>query len=117
MKREAITKEELFSRIDFNGNAIIEKPELVNFFAKDVFVKGLTFPDDIELLFDALDGNRDGMISVNEFCLCIEGVQKSIEDRLRAFDPDLEKSLKEEILQLFDFFDTNKDGKISSDEL
>ena len=117
LKREAITKEELFSRIDVNGNAVLEKLELVTFFSKELFVKGLSFPDDIELLFDALDTNRDGLISVNEFCLCIEGVQRSIQDRLRAFDPELEKSLKEEILQLFDFFDTNKDGKITPDEL
>ena len=80
-------------------------------------MKGLNLPDDLELLFDALDANRDGLISVNEFCLCIEGVQKSIQERLRAFDSDLEKALKEEINQLFDFFDTNKDGRITFDEL
>jgi Ca2+-binding EF-hand superfamily protein len=78
LKREAITKEELFSRIDVNGNAVLEKLELVTFFSKELFVKGLSFPDDIELLFDALDTNRDGLISVNEFCLCIDGVQRSI---------------------------------------
>jgi calmodulin len=64
-----------------------------------------------------LDSNRDDQISVNEFCLCIEGIQKNLHERLRSFDPDLEKSLKEEISQLFDFFDSNKDGRISVTEL
>jgi hypothetical protein len=62
-----------------------------------VLVKGLNFPDDIEILFDALDTNRDGLITVNEFCLCIEGIQKSIQERLKSFDPDLEKALQTEI--------------------
>ena len=45
------------------------------------------------------------------------GVQHSLEQRLRAFDPDLEKNIKDEINFLFDFFDSNKNGEISHDEL
>ena len=85
----------------------------MQFFSKELQVKGLTIPQDIELLFDSLDMNKDNLISVNEFCLCLEGIQQSVDQRLRAFDPDLEKSLKAEIEMLFDFFDTNKDGQIT----
>jgi Ca2+-binding EF-hand superfamily protein len=53
----------------------VEKPEFVNFFTKDFLVKGLSVPEDIEVLFDALDMNKDSFISINEFCLCLDGVQ------------------------------------------
>lgn len=74
-------------------------------------------PQDAEQLFDAIDTNKDGLISVNEFCLCVIGTQQSLDQRLRAFDPDLEKNLKDEINFLFDFFDSDKNGAISMAEL
>ena len=40
-----------------------------------------------------------------------------MDERLRSFDPEMEKSLINEINVLFDFFDTNKDGTISLEEL
>jgi centrin-3 len=64
-----------------------------------------------------MDTNKDGLVSINEFCLCIEGVQQSLEQRLKQFDPQLEKELRAEIDELFKFFDTNKDDKISQEEL
>lgn len=54
--------------------------------------------------------NKDNLVSLNEFCLCLEGVQNTVDQRIKSFDPDLEKSLKDEINFLFDFFDTNKNG-------
>lgn len=75
-------------------------------------MKGVT-SDDIDLLFDALDMNKDNLVSLNEFCLCLEGVQNTVDQRIKSFDPDLEKSLKDEINFLFDFFDTDKNGSIS----
>jgi len=94
----------------------VERSEFNQFFTKDLTVKNLTM-EEIELVFEAVDMNKDGLLSVNEFCLCLEGVQQSFEQRLRAFDPDLEKCLKDDINTLFDFFDTNKDNKITIDEL
>lgn len=38
-------------------------------------VKGLVLPNDVDILFDALDMNKDNLLSINEFCLCIEGIQ------------------------------------------
>ena len=75
-------------------------------------MKGLTI-DEIHLAFDSLDMNKDGVLSINEFCLLLEGVQHNFDQKLRQFDPELEKTLKEEINMLFDFFDTNKDNVIT----
>lgn len=70
-----------------------------------------------EILYDALDMNRDGYISVNEFCLYLEGSKLTQEQKLKAFDIDLEKEMREEIMNLFKFFDKNGDGRISVDEV
>jgi Ca2+-binding EF-hand superfamily protein len=79
-------------------------------------VKGVSI-DEIQLAFDSLDMNKDGVLSINEFCLLLEGVQHNFDQKLRQFDPELEKTLKEEINMLFDFFDTNKDNVITQKEL
>lgn len=89
----------------------------MSLFTKDLPVKGISIPQDIETLFEALDTNKDNLLSINEFCICLEGVQQSIEQRLRQFDPELEKSLVNEINMLFDFFDSNKDGTVTIEEL
>jgi Ca2+-binding EF-hand superfamily protein len=36
-------------------------------------VKGIS-EDEVEIMFDALDTNRDGILSINEFCICLEGI-------------------------------------------
>jgi len=52
---------------------------MLSFFSSNLFVKGLSYPSDIDLIFDALDSNRDGLVSINEFCLFIEGVQQTLD--------------------------------------
>jgi Ca2+-binding EF-hand superfamily protein len=96
--------------MDVNKNSMVERTEFMNFFTNEFQVKGITLPVGLEALFDALDMNKDDIISVNEFCLCLEGVQLSTEQKLKNFDPTLEENLVNEINTLFDFFDTNKDG-------
>ncbi len=69
-----MSKEKLFEKIDVNGNGVLEKLEFLTFFSKELIVKGLSYPEDVEILFDALDNNRDGLLSINEFYYCIEGI-------------------------------------------
>ena len=54
----------------------------MQFFQKDLLVKGIS-NDDLMLAFDSLDMNKDGVLSINEFCLCLEGVQLNFEQKLR----------------------------------
>ena len=112
LKRSGLSNSQFFSKIDVNSTSTIEKQEFIQFFQKDLIVKGLTI-DEIHLAFDSLDMNKDGVLSINEFCLLLEGVQHNFDQKLRQFDPELEKTLKEEINMLFDFFDTNKDNVIT----
>lgn len=71
----------------------------------------------MDLLFDCLDMNKDGVLSINELCLCLEGMILTKEQRMKSFDLDLEKDMIKEINQLFDFFDKNGDGMITLEEL
>lgn len=116
LKRTNLSNSQLFTKIDVNGTSTIEKNEFMQFFQKDLLVKGVS-NDDLMLAFDSLDMNKDGVLSINEFCLCLEGVQLNFEQKLRQFDPELEKALKDEINMLFDFFDSNKDNFITQQEL
>lgn len=56
-----------------NKNGQIEKSEFITYFTRDQPIKSVSISE-IELLYDALDMNKDGALSVNEICLCIEGI-------------------------------------------
>lgn len=79
VKKNGWTNVQLFEKVDVNKNGIVERAEFIQFFAQSMQVKGLAIPKDVELLCDALDMNKDNLISVNEFCLCLEGVQHSLD--------------------------------------
>jgi Ca2+-binding EF-hand superfamily protein len=96
LKRSGLSNSQLFTKIDVNGTSTIEKQEFSQFFQKDLIVKGLT-SDDINLAFDSIDMNKDGVLSINEFCLLLEGVQQNFDQKLLRFDPELEKTLREEV--------------------
>jgi Ca2+-binding EF-hand superfamily protein len=46
---------------------------------------------DIGLVFDTLDRNNDGKLSVNEFKTYIKGVERSREKRIAEMDPTVTK--------------------------
>lgn len=73
---------------------------------------------DVERVFNFMDTNCDQTISVNEFCLLVEGSQLSMKERLQTgFSRDFEEKLKAEISELFDKLDENKDRSLTAQEL
>ena len=78
-------------------------------------VEGL-LKNDVEKLFSFLDANQNGNISVNEFCLLVQGVSLSMEARMNSFSFEFEAKLRTEIEALFDRLDTDKNGSLSADE-
>lgn len=87
----------LFQNLDFNHDGQVDFPELESYFLNNQLSDGLK-PESVKVLFDFLDTNKDGNISVDEFCMLIKGANFSMEERMRtAFSSDLEEEIKKEI--------------------
>ena len=72
---------------------------------------------DLEMLFSFLDSNQDGSISINEFCLLVQGITLSIQARMKSFSFEFDAKLKTEIETLFDRLDTDRNLSLTADEL
>ena len=72
---------------------------------------------DVEMLFSFLDSNQDGSISINEFCLLVQGITLSIQARMKSFSFEFDAKLKTEIETLFDRLDTDRNLSLTADEL
>ncbi len=92
---------------------------------KDEFVMGmpqiLTIPAvdirDYAIIFNALDINNDGSLSLNEFAMFIEGAKLDKLQRLKDLDPALVQDMQREVLSLFQQFDQNGDGFVTVEEI
>ena len=76
--------------MDENGDGEVDKKEFVGRLGQAINKKAL-LASDIGLLFETLDRNGDGKISLNEFKTFIKGVEKSREKRKADIDPDVLK--------------------------
>ena len=65
-----MTVKDLYNAMDLNRNGSIEKTEMLNYFSKDLQLKQIPLVD-LEMLFECIDMNKDGILSVNELCLCL----------------------------------------------
>ena len=92
---ERMTTEELHRRLDANGDGVLEKHEFVGKI-QHFRVPGLIAAD-LGLVFDALDLNGDGALSLSEFKLFLEGSKRNRADRLRTLDPEIVRGMREEI--------------------
>ena len=79
VKIKGYSNTQVFQMADSNKNGVLERSEFIAFFTKDLQVKGVSVPDDVDLLFDALDMNKDGQLSISELCLLLESVQLNVE--------------------------------------
>jgi Ca2+-binding EF-hand superfamily protein len=68
----------------------VDKKEFVERLAGAINKKSMIAAD-IGLVFDTLDRNNDGKLSVNEFKTYIKGVERSREKRVAEMDPTVTK--------------------------
>jgi len=61
--------------------------------------------------------NNDGVLSINEFSMFVEGAKVSKQQRLAEIDPKIIEDLKQEIETLFKVFDRDNSGKVSAYEI
>ena len=72
---------------------------------------------DYAILYNALDVNNDGSISLHEFGMFIEGVKLQKNQRMQELDPRLVQTMNDEIAELFRQFDLDGNGYVTADEI
>lgn len=70
LKKVNMTVKDFYHAVDANKDGSIEKQEMLNYFSRDLGLKSIPLAD-LELLFECLDMNKDGVLSINEMCLCL----------------------------------------------
>ena len=111
-----ITTKMLHKILDIDGNGSLSKGELVENLGRALQLKDLQSKD-IGDLFDKMDVNDNGSLSVLEFSLYIEGAKLEKAQRLNNIDPETEMEFKNEIKQLFKHFDRDGNGEVSAEEI
>jgi Ca2+-binding EF-hand superfamily protein len=73
-------------------------------------------PEDVTKLYNFMDANGDGFISLNEMKLLLEGSQESVKDRMKSFSPEFDLQMKTNIKKNFDKLDKNNSGSLDPEE-
>jgi Ca2+-binding EF-hand superfamily protein len=94
MAKQNLNPETLHSYLDENGDGEVDKKEFVSRLGEAINQRGLISAD-IGLVFDTLDRNDDGKISLNEFKTFIKGVAKSKEKRMTEIDDNIMKQIRD----------------------
>lgn len=115
MKRNNISLMKMYEDMDVNKDGEVDKQEFVNALSY-VQVPGVQLSD-LGMIYDAIDINNDGSLSINEFGMFIEGAKTCKMQRLQDLDPKLIDDMKKEIHTLFQQFDDDGDGYVTPDEI
>ena len=115
MKKANVSISELHGRLDENGDGSVDKREFVTRMNFEN-IPGLV-PQDLGSIFDALDVNGDGALSLMEFGLYLEGASINRAEKVKKIDPEIQRAMKDEIKALFDSFDQDGDGQITAQEI
>lgn len=71
----------------------------------------------ISEMFDALDANRDGDLSYDEFAAYVSGAAKARKNLLNQLDRETQDDMREQIKELFNMMDTDRSGNLDIDEI
>ena len=105
----------MYHQLDVNKDGTVDKMEFVNGLSY-LQVPGIQ-PSDLGHLYDSIDINNDGFLSVNEFGMFIEGAKATRMQRMNDLDPRIIEDMKKEIESLFKQFDDNGDGYVVAEEI
>eukprot|EP00359_Climacostomum_virens_P006996 CAMPEP_0204901686 /NCGR_PEP_ID=MMETSP1397-20131031/3221_1 /ASSEMBLY_ACC=CAM_ASM_000891 /TAXON_ID=49980 /ORGANISM="Climacostomum Climacostomum virens, Strain Stock W-24" /LENGTH=2959 /DNA_ID=CAMNT_0052070073 /DNA_START=53 /DNA_END=8932 /DNA_ORIENTATION=+ len=110
--RMRLTAADAFQRFDTDGDGQMTRNE---FLQASIDLRLMMPQESILRLFDLIDVNHSGTLSINEFSLKVSGAATSALDREATLK--ISKSTADEIEELFNLFDTDKDGFIDEREL
>ena len=112
---QGITIKQLHAKLDIDKDGSVSKMEFVTRM-REISITGIA-PKVFGLIFDAIDVNSDGSLSVGEFSLYLDGSKKNKKEQLENMDPLLLNEMKQDILQLFDMFDEDRNGSVDANEI
>jgi Ca2+-binding EF-hand superfamily protein len=110
--RQNLSAADAFQRFDANGDGQMTRNE---FLQASIDLRVMMPQESLLRLFDILDTNRSGSLSINEFSLKVTGAANT--EAQRAASLKISSSTHSEIEELFGFFDRDKDGFIDEKEL
>ena len=86
--------------MDLNKDNVIDRDEFVTTMPNVLQIPGVDMRE-YAMIFNALDINNDGKLSINEFGMFIEGAKVDKLQRMQELDPSLVKEMTDEISALF----------------
>ena len=116
LKRNGLSINKMFEHLDSNKDGVVDRDEFVNSMPIFMQIPGVDMRD-YAIIFNALDLNNDGNLSLNEFGMFLEGAKLDSLQRLQTLDPSLIAEMTAEVRNLFQTFDVNHDGFITPDEI
>lgn len=104
-----ITTEQFHKSLDKNGDGVIEMKEWIGAM-RQYQIRGVE-EGELNVIFDSMDVNQDGEISLNEMKLFLEGVKLEKDQFIKMLKNDREfmTECHDMINELFNEFDENKD--------
>lgn len=103
--------------LDKNGDGVIEMKEWIGQM-RQYSIRGVE-DGELNVIFDSMDVNQDGEISLNEMKLFLEGVKLEKDQFIKMLKEDREfmTECHDMINELFNEFDENKDQKVDAGEI
>lgn len=92
MKKNGVSINTMFKHLDGNGDMMVDRDEFVNGMPIFMQIPGVDMRD-YAIVFNALDVNNDGTLSLNEFAMFLEGAKLDNMQRLQELDPKLIESM------------------------
>jgi Ca2+-binding EF-hand superfamily protein len=88
LKKNNIPINKLFESMDANRDGVVDRDEFVMTMPQIIQIPGIEMRD-YAIIFNALDLNNDGTLSLNEFGLFLEGAKVDKMQKMRDIDPKI----------------------------
>ena len=115
IKQQGYTSEKFYSFLDKDGAGEISLVQFIDGMAKEN-IEGLSSKDFVQI-FEAIDVDGNGELSINEFALYIVGAELKREERIKEVPFQIKEDIERQIRELFQLFDEDGNNKIDKKEL
>lgn len=115
LKKERLDNMTFFSILDTNRDGEVSCDEFIDGI-ETLKMKDVS-KEDLKKVYEFMDSNGDGMLSLGEIWFYIEGAEFNADERKKNFDKELKHQLEDQIGDLFTQFDIDGNGKIPKENM